>query len=75
MAATRIGSGEIGVTLKRRRILASRSCTRAHARAPQPVAQNPHGQHGAHEVGDARARAGVKQLGEGEEEDERETGN
>ena len=53
MDATRMGSGEMGVTLKRRRILASRSCTRAHAGAPQSVAQNAHGQHGAHEIRDA----------------------
>src|ERR1039457_748906 len=33
MAATRMGSGEMGVTLKRRRILASRSCT---LRIPAP---------------------------------------
>ena len=33
MAATRMGSGEMGVTLNRRRILASRSCT---LRIPAP---------------------------------------
>jgi hypothetical protein len=44
----------------------------AHPGAPQPVAQNTHDQHGADEVGDARAHAGVEQLGETEEENQRE---
>ena len=38
MAATRMGSGEMGVTLKRRRILASRSCT---LRMPAPHSPLP----------------------------------
>ena len=38
MEATSIGSGEMGVTLKRRRILASRSCTE---RMPAPHSPLP----------------------------------
>ena len=38
MAATRMGSGEMGVTLKRRRMLASRSCTE---RMPAPHSPLP----------------------------------
>src|ERR1039457_6737522 len=44
----------------------------AHSGAPQAVAENTHHQHGADEVGDARAHSGVKQLGETEEENQRE---
>src|ERR1022692_893015 len=44
----------------------------AHPRAPQTVAQNAHYEHGADEVGDARAYPGVKHLGESEEENQRE---
>ncbi len=62
----------MGVTLKRRRMLASRSCTDAHARAPQSVAQDAHHQHGGDEVGDALAGPRMEQLGEREKEDERE---
>src|ERR1017187_3423971 len=42
----------------------------AHPGAPQPVAQDPHGQDGADEVRHPGSRAGVKQLRESKEENE-----
>ena len=44
----------------------------AHARAPESVAQDAHGEHRAHEIGDALTGAGVEQFGESEEENQRE---
>src|SRR5580704_9364060 len=44
----------------------------AHAGAEEPIAQNAHHQNRGHKECDALACAGVKHLGESEEEDERE---
>src|ERR1039458_640742 len=44
----------------------------AHTGAPESIAEDAHDEHGADEIGDASSDAGMKQFGEGEEEDERE---
>src|ERR1051326_8453582 len=44
---------------------------RAHAGAPQPIAQYPHGENSADEIGDAGAASGVEQLRKYKKENER----